>query len=103
MPGFLRDAALKPVRALTFHTLRREGFSPTVAPDGETGWEKARTEEPELILLDILLPGMDGLDLLRKIRTEPATSLTPAVMMTGKGEETDRIIGLELGADDYIP
>ena len=93
----------KEIRDLLVHYLRREGFSPTVAPDGETGWEKARTEEPELILLDILLPGMDGLDLLRKIRTDPATSRTPVVMLTAKGDETDRIIGLELGADDYIP
>ena len=93
----------KEIRDLLAHYLRREGFSPTVAPDGETGWEKARTEKPELILLDILLPGMDGLELLRKIRTVPATSRIPVVMLTAKGDETDRIVGLELGADDYIP
>jgi DNA-binding response OmpR family regulator len=93
----------KEIRDLLAHYLRREGFSPTVAPDGETGWEKARTEKPELILLDILLPGMDGLELLRKIRTAPATSRIPVVMLTAKGDETDRIVGLELGADDYIP
>ncbi|GAB4362468.1 MAG: response regulator transcription factor [Deltaproteobacteria bacterium] len=93
----------KEIRDLLAHYLRREGFSPTVAPDGETGWEKARTEKPELILLDILLPGMDGLELLRKIRTAPVTSRIPVVMLTAKGDETDRIVGLELGADDYIP
>src|SRR4030067_15462 len=62
----------KEIRDLLVHYLRREGFSPTVAPDGETGWEEARKEGAELILLDIPPPGREGLGLLRKVRTDPA-------------------------------
>lgn len=91
------------IRNLLVHYTRKEGFTPTVAPDGETGWKKIREERPDLVLLDILLPGMDGLDLLRRIRKHPDTANIPVLMLTAKGEETDRIVGLELGADDYIP
>ena len=90
------------IRDLLAHYTRKEGFSPSVAPDGETGWAKVRAEKPALVLLDIFLPGMDGLELLRKIRKHPGTARIPVVMLTAKGDETDRIVGLELGADDYI-
>lgn len=93
----------KEIRDLLVHYLRKEGFAPSVATDGETGWAKVRAEKPNLILLDILLPRMDGLELLRKIRADRELGRTPVVMLTAKGEETDRIVGLELGADDYIP
>jgi len=91
------------IRDLLAHCTRKEGFTPSIAPDGVTGWAKVREEKPALVLLDILLPGMDGLELLRKIRRNPGTSSIPVVMLTAKGDETDRIVGLELGADDYIP
>ncbi len=93
----------KEIRDLLVHYLRKEGFQPLVACDGEEGLSKARAEKPDLILLDILLPKMDGLDLLRKIRADREIARTPVAMLTAKGDETDRIVGLELGADDYIP
>lgn len=93
----------KEIRDLLVHYLRKEGFQPLVAPDGETGLAMARSEKPDLILLDILLPKMDGLEVLRKIRTDREISRIPVAMLTAKGDETDRIVGLELGADDYIP
>jgi DNA-binding response OmpR family regulator len=93
----------KEIRDLLAHYLRKEGFQPLVACDGEEGLAKARTGKPDLILLDILLPKMDGLELLRKIRAEREIARTPVAMLTAKGDETDRIVGLELGADDYIP
>jgi len=93
----------KEIRDLLAHYLRKEGFSPILAADGETAILKARKEKPDLILLDILLPKADGLEVLRAIRADDAIRRTPVVMLTAKGDETDRIVGLELGADDYIP
>src|SRR5512141_1710532 len=91
------------IRDLLAHYLRKEGFYPVLAPDGETAILKARKEKPDLVLLDILLPKADGLDVLRTIRSDDTIGRTPVVMLTAKGDETDRVVGLELGADDYIP
>lgn len=93
----------KEIRDLLAHYLRKEGFNPEVAPDGETGLVMARAHKPSLIVLDILLPKMDGLELLRKIRADGEIGATAVIMLTAKGDETDRVVGLELGADDYIP
>ena len=93
----------KEIQDLLAHYLRKEGFSPLLAPDGETAILKAKREKPDLILLDILLPKADGLEVLRAIRSDESIGRTPVVMLTAKGDETDRIVGLELGADDYIP
>ena len=90
------------IRDLLSHYLRKEGFFPVLAPDGETGILKARKEKPDLVLLDILLPNADGLEVLRAIRSDETIGRTPVVMVTAKGDETDRVVGLELGADDYI-
>ncbi len=92
----------KEIRDLLAHCLRKEGFAPILAADGETAISKARKEKPDLVLLDILLPKADGLEVLRGIRSSPGIEGTPVVMLTAKGEETDRVVGLELGADDYI-
>jgi DNA-binding response OmpR family regulator len=92
----------KEIRDLLSHYLAKEGFAPLPAPDGETAIAKARKEKPDLVLLDILLPKADGLEVLRAIRSSPGIEGTPVVMMTAKGSETDRVVGLELGADDYI-
>jgi DNA-binding response OmpR family regulator len=91
------------IRDLLAHYLRKEGFSTVLAPDGETAILKARKEKPDLVLLDILLPKADGLEVLRTIRSDDTIGRTPVVMLTAKGDETDRVVGLELGADDYIP
>ncbi len=80
--------------------LRREGFEVVVAPTARTGMEAFRTRSPDLVLLDIMLPDGDGREILREIR---ARSRTPVVMLTARGEEMDRVLGLELGADDYLP
>jgi DNA-binding response OmpR family regulator len=93
----------KEIRDLLAHYLRKDGFRPSVAPDGETGLALARAARPDLVVLDILLPGMDGLEVLREIRAGRQTAGIPVIMLTAKGDETDRVVGLELGADDYVP
>jgi DNA-binding response OmpR family regulator len=79
--------------------LKAAGFSVITSLDGQGGIDKARREKPDLILLDLMLPGMDGLDICREFRKE---SNTPIIMLTARVEETDKLIGLEIGADDYI-
>jgi two-component system response regulator RegX3 len=81
------------------YTLEREGFRPVVALDGTTGIERFRTERPSLVLLDLMLPSLSGLDVCRIIRAE---STVPIVMLTAKSAESDKVAGLELGADDYV-
>ncbi|MGE0491009.1 MAG: response regulator [Vulcanimicrobiota bacterium] len=79
--------------------LRREGFEVLQAFDGQTGLEMARTQAPSLVLLDLMLPKMNGLEVCREIRR---FSTVPILMVTARGEESDQVVGLELGADDYI-
>ena len=79
--------------------LEQGGFRVTTAADGRTALAVARSEKPNLVVLDLNLPGMDGLDVCRQLRRE---SDVPIIMLTARVEETDRLIGLELGADDYI-
>ncbi|MFQ3568571.1 MAG: response regulator transcription factor [Aggregatilineales bacterium] len=82
--------------------LRSEGFNVLSAGDGEDGLEKIRNEHPDLIVLDIMLPKLDGLSLCRIIRRDPATAHIPVIMITARMSEVDKIVGLESGADDYI-
>jgi two-component system phosphate regulon response regulator PhoB len=91
------------ILALVQYNLLREGYRVTCATSGEDGLQQARTEAPDLILLDLMLPGMDGLEVCRALRKAPATAHIPVVMLTARGEEADVVAGLELGADDYIP
>ena len=79
--------------------LERAGFDVLDALDGETALTLARREQPDLIILDLMLPGVDGLDVCRRLRRE---SSVPIIMLTARVEEADRIVGLELGADDYV-
>ncbi|MGH2772586.1 MAG: winged helix-turn-helix domain-containing protein [Actinomycetota bacterium] len=81
------------------YNLEREGFSVVVAPDGQMGMIEFRARNPSLVLLDLMLPGMSGLDVCRAIRA--ATSV-PIIMLTAKDTEADKVVGLEMGADDYV-
>ena len=84
------------------YNLERAGFTTDVYTRGDTAWKGLREQPPDLILLDLMLPGMDGLDLARQLKREQDTSHIPILMLTARSEEVDRIVGLELGADDYI-
>ncbi|HMP77205.1 MAG TPA: response regulator [Kiritimatiellia bacterium] len=86
---------------VSFH-LGKEGYTINVVGAGEAALDAARKHVPDLILLDLMLPGIDGLQVCRNFRNEPKTSHIPIVMVTAKGEETDVVTGLEVGADDYI-
>jgi two-component system alkaline phosphatase synthesis response regulator PhoP len=82
--------------------LDRAGFRVLAAGDGNTALRLARSERPSLMLLDLMLPGIDGLDITRTLRQDPATRNMPVIMLTALVDESDKLVGLELGADDYI-
>ena len=82
--------------------LRADGYEVVTALDGEAGWSLARGDSYDLIVLDIMLPGLDGLSLCRMIRNDSKSSEVPIIMLTARGTEVDKIVGLESGADDYI-
>jgi len=84
------------------YNLRREGFEVFLAQDGERGLREAAVHRPALVLLDLMLPGIPGLEVCRRLRSKEATRNTALIMVTAKGEESDIVAGLELGADDYI-
>lgn len=86
------------------YNLKREGFRPIIAESGERGLRLALDEKnrPSLVLLDLMLPGMSGMELCRRLRRESATEKTPIIMLTAKAAEGDKILGLDTGADDYI-
>jgi two-component system alkaline phosphatase synthesis response regulator PhoP len=84
------------------YNLTREGYTVTTATDGEEALDKIPKTLPDLILLDLMLPGINGLDVCRKLKQESQTASIPIIMVTAKGEESDVVIGLELGADDYV-
>jgi DNA-binding response OmpR family regulator len=86
------------------YNLRREGHEVVTATDGARAVEVARREKPDLIVLDLMLPRMDGLDVCRAIRQSPGSALrtVPILMLTAKADEVDKVVGLEVGADDYV-
>lgn len=90
------------VEALQYN-LEQEGFEVDSVDRGDDALSKIRKQAPDLILLDLMLPGMDGLELTRILKRDDRLAHLPVVMLTAKGEEVDRIVGFELGADDYIP
>ena len=93
------EAALS---TLLTYNLEKEGFSVRVAGDGEQAIDALAEEQPDLVLLDWMLPHLSGIEICRRIRRDPATSGLPVIMLTAKGEESDRIRGLDTGADDYV-
>jgi len=92
----------KDILELITYNLEREAYEVTGVASGEDGVDAARSEKPDIILLDLMLPGIDGLDVCRRLKAEPETSHIPIIMVTAKGEEADIVAGLELGADDYV-
>src|SRR6266480_4583330 len=92
-------------RALTevlTYNLQREGYETIVAHDGGEGLRKAQTLLPDLVLLDLMLPVMGGLDVCRELRSGDKTRDIPVIMLTARAEETDQVVGFSLGADDYV-
>jgi len=90
------------ISMLLAHSLGRAGFAVETLSSGTEVLAEARRRTPDLILLDLMLPGLDGLEVCRALRADPATAAMPVIMLTARAEESDRIVGLELGADDYI-
>ncbi|MEJ2722393.1 MAG: response regulator, partial [bacterium] len=87
---------------LVDYNLSKEGYTVVRAASGEKALDAARANKPQLILLDLMLPGLDGLDVCRRLKADSQTADIPIIMLTAKGEETDIVLGLELGAEDYI-
>ena len=92
----------KDILDLVEYHLKQAGFPVISALDGSSGLEEARKKNPALIILDLMLPGMDGKDVCRSLKSNSLTRLIPILMLTARAEEVDRIIGFELGADDYV-
>jgi two-component system, OmpR family, alkaline phosphatase synthesis response regulator PhoP len=90
------------IRELLSFSLAKEGWTVVMAEDGEKGLALLPSANPDCLVLDIMLPGMDGLEVLRKLKSEPGRRRLPIVMTTAKGEESDVVAGLELGAEDYV-
>ncbi len=89
-------------RELMIYTLNSAGFDAKGFPESTEFWKALETETPELIMLDIMLPGEDGIEILKKLRSKTATKDIPVIMATAKGTEYDKVIGLDTGADDYL-
>jgi len=90
------------IQTLINHNLSRDGFKVTVSGNGVDGLNKIRQESFDCVILDLMLPGIDGLEICRRMKRDPKTQHVPIIMVTAKGEESDIIVGLELGADDYV-
>lgn len=90
------------ITELLVHYFNKEGYLTCVASEGLQGLKLARTENPSLVILDLMLPELDGLEICKRLRSNPKTSHLPIIILTAKSEETDKILGLELGADDYV-
>jgi DNA-binding response OmpR family regulator len=90
------------IRELLRYNLEKQGYKVIVAKDGEEGLRRIFATHPDLVLLDLLLPGLNGLEVLREVRSEPSTKDTPVLLLTARGAEMDKLLGFERGADDYI-
>ncbi len=90
------------IRELVAYNLKKEGYQTLEASTGEEALRKAREQNPDLILLDLMLPGVSGLDVMKRLKADPTAKDVLVIMLTAKGEEADIVTGLELGADDYI-
>ena len=84
------------------YNLEREGHKVIACRNGEQGLSRIRTDNPDLVVLDLMLPGMDGVEVCRQVKSDPVTRSIPIIMVTAKGEESDIVLGLGIGADDYL-
>ena len=87
---------------LVRYNLEREGFDIIAAANGQSGLEIARQHKPDLIVLDLMMPGIDGLEVCRELRADSRTAQLPVIMLSAKAAEADKVVGLELGSDDYL-
>jgi len=90
------------IREVIEYNLKREGYRVRTCANGEEGLEQARTTAPDIVLLDLMLPGLDGIEVCRRLKQDPLTRGIPVIMVSAKGEEADVVLGLGLGADDYV-
>jgi len=90
------------LRELVSYNLRKEGFDVSEAPSGDEALTAVRKKAFDLVVLDLMLPGIQGVEVCRMLRSDPKTARTPIIMLTAKTEEADKVIGLEMGADDYV-
>jgi phosphate regulon transcriptional regulator PhoB len=90
------------IRNLIVHHLTRDGFRCRTAASGPEALARIRTAAPDLVVLDLMLPELNGLEVCRRLRADPATTAIPIIMLTAKTDEVDRVVGLEMGADDYV-
>ena len=90
------------IAALIAHYLEKTDFRSEIVSDGGRGLTAARETPPDLVILDLMLPGMNGLEVCKALRADPRTAAVPIIMLTARGEESERILGLDSGADDYI-
>ena len=91
------------IAELVQYNLEKNGYEVTVAGDGEQGLAQARKSRPDFVILDLMLPGIDGLEVCQSMRRDPALADLPIIMLTARSSETDMVVGLTVGADDYVP
>ena len=92
----------KDIVELISYNLEQEGFAVIKAYDGQMAWERVKTAKPDLVVLDLMIPGIHGLEVCKLIRRDAATETLPIIILTAKSDQVDKILGLELGADDYV-
>jgi DNA-binding response OmpR family regulator len=90
------------IAALIAHYLEKAGYATDVVPEGGRALSQARESQPDLVILDLMLPGLSGLEICKALRAENRTAGLPIIMLTARGEESERILGLDVGADDYV-
>lgn len=90
------------IRNLLVHQLKKEGLTVRAVANGTEAVEAARRQTPSLVILDLMLPGISGTEVCRRLRADPATAEVPILMLSARGEEIDRVVGFEVGADDYV-
>ena len=88
---------------LVSYTLEQEGYEVLTASNGLEGLKKAQEEKPDLLVLDVMLPGLDGFEVCRRLRADGETALLPVLMLSAKAQEIDKTTGMKMGADDYLP